>query len=164
MLGIPGLDQLGLVHTLFGVAALILGFVVLLCRKGTRLHRRIGQGYFLNMLLLNATALMIYDLYGRFGPFHVAALVSLATVVGAFVPVYFRRPRATWMRHHAALMCWSYVGLLAAFVSEVATHAPGIRFGYGVAAATIGVVAGGAVLIRTRVPRILREVAERRTV
>lgn len=164
MLGIPGLDGLGLVHSLFGIAALLLGLLVLLCRKGTRVHRRIGQGYVLAMVLLNATALMIYDLYGRFGPFHIAALVSLATVVGGFIPAYFRRPGAAWMRHHATAMCWSYIGLLAAFVSELATRVPGVRFGWGVVAATIGVVAVGAVLVRTRLPRILRAVAEVRTV
>jgi uncharacterized membrane protein len=164
MLGIPGLDGLGLVHSLFGIAALLLGLLVLLCRKGTRYHRRIGQGYVLAMVLLNATALMIYDLYGRFGPFHVAALVSRATVVGGFIPAYLQRPRATWMRHHAAAMCWSYIGLLAAFVSEIATRVPGVRFGWGVVAATIGVVAVGAVLVRTRLPRILRAVAEVRSV
>jgi hypothetical protein len=110
------------------------------------------------MVLLNGTGLMIYDLYGRFGPFHVAALVSLATVVGGFIPAYLRQPRATWMHHHAAAMCWSYVGLVAAFVSEIATRVPGVRFGWAVVAATLGVVAVGAALIRMRVPRILREV------
>jgi hypothetical protein len=68
------------------------------------------------------------------------------------------------MRHHAVAMCWSYIGLFAAFVSEIATRVPGVRFGWGVVAATIGVVAVGAVLVRTRLPRILRAVAEVRTV
>ena len=44
-------------HALLGVAALILGLAVLLRQKGTRVHRRLGQGYVLTMFLLNATAL-----------------------------------------------------------------------------------------------------------
>ena len=40
--------------------------------------------YVLSMLLLNITALMIYDLYGRFGPFHVASVISLATIGAGF--------------------------------------------------------------------------------
>ena len=155
MFGIRGLDPFGLVHALLGVAALILGLAVLLRRKGTRVHRQIGQGYVLSMLLLNATALMIYDIHGRFGPFHVASALSLATVGAGFVPVYLRRPRRAWMLRHATFMCWSYVGLLAAFVSEVAVRVPGVGFGSAVIAATRVVVAGGAVLIHTRVPRIL---------
>ena len=101
MFGIRGLDPFGLVHALLGVAALILGLAVLLRRKGTRGHRRLGQAYVLTMALLNVTALMIYDLYGRFGPFHVASLISLATVGGGFVPVYLRRHEGhgyTYMR------------------------------------------------------------------
>ena len=93
MLGIPGLDGLGFVHTLFGLAALATGCAVVIRRKATRIHRRIGRAYVAAMLLLNLTALLIYDLYGRFGPFHVAALISLATVLAGIVPVLRRRPR-----------------------------------------------------------------------
>ena len=50
----------------------MLGGIVVLRRKGTRSHRRIGLAYAAALLLVNATALAIYDLYGRFGPFHVA--------------------------------------------------------------------------------------------
>jgi uncharacterized membrane protein len=155
MFGIRGLDPFGLVHASLGVAALILGLALLLLRKGTRVHRRIGQGYVLSMLLLNTTALMIYDLSGRFGPFHVASVISLATLGAGFVPVYLRRPRAAWLQLHATFMCWSYVGLLAAFVSDVAVRVPGIGFSFAVLAATVVVVAGGAVLIHTRVPRMI---------
>src|SRR5688572_29259986 len=125
MFGIRGLDPFGLVHALLGVAALILGLALLLRRKGTRVHRRIGQAYVLSMLLLNLTALMIYDLHGRFGPFHVASVISLATIGAGFAPVYLRRPQAAWLQLHAIFMCWSYVGLLAAFVAEVAVRVPG---------------------------------------
>jgi uncharacterized membrane protein len=164
MFGIRGLDSFGLVHALLGVSALIFGLAVLLRRKGTRVHRRIGQAYVLSMLLLNTTGLMIYDLYGRFGPFHVASIISLATVGAGFVPVYLRRPRAAWMPLHATFMCWSYVGLLAAFVSEVAVRVPGVGFGSAVIAATVVVVAGGAILIHTRVPRFVMAVAKTRAV
>jgi uncharacterized membrane protein len=160
MFGIRGLDPFGLVHALFGVSALIFGLGVLLRRKGTRVHRRIGQGYVVSMLFLNATALMIYDLYGRFGPFHIASVISLATVGAGFVPVSLRRPRTGWMQLHATFMCWSYVGLLAAFVSEVAVRVPGVGFGPAVIVTTVLIVAGGAVLIHTRVPRILVGIVE----
>lgn len=162
MFGIPGLDAFGLVHALIGVAALLLGLAVVLRRKGTRAHRRIGQAYIISMVLLNATALMIYDLYGRFGPFHVAAAISLATVGAGFVPVYLRRPQTTWMSLHAIFMGWSYVGLVAAFISEIATHTPGVRFGTGVTVATFLAVAGGAIVIHTRVPKIVAALATSR--
>lgn len=158
MFGIRGLDGFGLVHAGFGVAALALGLGIVLLRKGTQTHRRIGQFYLVSMLLLNATALCIYDLYGRFGPFHVASLISLATLLAGFVPVFLRRPRTRWMELHATFMCWSYVGLLAAFLAEIAVRVPGMRFGPAVIAATVVVVALGALAIHTRVPKIVAEV------
>ena len=154
MFGIRGLDALGLVHALLGVLALLFGLAVVVRRKGTPTHRRVGQAYFVSMLLLNATAFMIYDLYGRFGPFHIAAVVSMATTIAGFLPVYFRRPRKTWMGVHGIFMGWSYVGLLAAFLAEIATRIPGVRFGTGVMVVTAIVMAGGAILIHTRVPKI----------
>ncbi len=155
MLGIPGLDPFGLVHSLIGVAALVFGLIVVLRPKGTNVHRRIGYAYVLSMVSLNVTALMIYDLFGRFGPFHVASVISLATVTAGFVPVYLHRPRAGWMELHAIFMCWSYVGLVAAFASEIATRVPGLNFGSAVIAASAAVIVAGAILIHTRVPRIL---------
>lgn len=160
MFGIRGLDAFGLVHALLGIAALLFGLVVVLRRKGTRAHRRTGQAYVLSMLFLNVTGLMIYDLYGRFGPFHVAAAISLATVVAGFVPVYLRRPRMSWMAVHAIFMGWSYVGLLAAFISEIAVRVPGVRFGTAVIVTTALVMAGGALLIHTRVPKIVSRLAK----
>ena len=42
------------------------------------------------MVLLNATALAIYRLTGSVGPFHVAALLSAATVAGGLGPAVRR--------------------------------------------------------------------------
>lgn len=160
MFGIRGLDWFGVVHAVFGIAALLLGLAVMRRRKGTHAHRRIGQGYLLSMVLLNVTGLMIFDLYGRFGPFHVAAAISLATICAGFLPVYLRRPRVAWMAVHGTFMGWSYVGLLAAFISEIATRVPGVRFGPAVMVTTAVVVAGGAILIHTRVPKIAATLAK----
>jgi uncharacterized membrane protein len=75
------MPPLGWTHTAAALAALIAGAAVLLTRKGTRRHRQLGWAYAVSMLLLNVTALLIYRLFGRFGPFHVGALFSLVTVI-----------------------------------------------------------------------------------
>ena len=120
------LIQSGTVHLFLGLLAVTLGLAVVVMRKGTAAHRRAGLFYAVVMVLLNATALMIYDLFGRFGPFHVLALVSLATVSAGVVPVWLRRPRA-WLELHARFMSWSYAGLIAAFFSEIGTRVPRCR-------------------------------------
>jgi hypothetical protein len=114
------------------------------------------------MVLLNVTALMIYDLTGRFGPFHVAAIISLATVAAGYLPAFRRRPRGAWVPLHATLMAWSYVGLVAAFASEILTRLPGFGFWPAVFAATAAVLIGGAILIHTRLPGALRPYARSR--
>lgn len=141
------MNPLGLFHTTCALLALASGAAVLMRRKGTRSHRRLGWLYVASMLALNGTALMIYRLFGGFGPFHVAAVASLLTVVAGIVPAYRRKP-ANWVEHHYAYMTWSYVGLWAAAVAEVGTRVPGFRFWWAVMAGTVAVLGIGAVMIR----------------
>ena len=158
MFGIPGLDAFGAVHAGFGLVALVLGLGVILLEKGTAAHRRAGLLYAAAMLLLNATALAIYDLFGGFGVFHVLALVSLATLAAGIVPVWLRRPRE-WMELHARCMSWSYAGLVAAFFAEIGARVPGVEFATGVIVPTAAVMLAAAMLIHRRVPRIVARVA-----
>jgi uncharacterized membrane protein len=161
------MPSLGWIHTLAALGALLTGAAVLLTRKGTRRHRQLGWSYVVSMLLLNVTALLIYRLFGRFGPFHVGAVFSFVTVVaGTAAALGARRTRgrrdpvarARALERHYQWMTWSYVGLVAAAVSEIATRVPALRprpeqglaFGVTVAVATIVVVAVGARLIRRR--------------
>ena len=141
-------------HLAAAVVALATGFIVAVIAKGSGVHRVLGQLYFFSMMAVNATALMIYDLFGGFGPFHFAALVSGVTVVLGFIAVRRRKPN--WMAAHAYWMTWSYVGLVAAAVSEVSTRYLDFDFGLTVGAATLLVVAAGSMLINRNVPRILR--------
>ncbi len=147
----------GLIHIGFALAALGSGLVVVLRPKGTAPHRHVGRIYAASMIGLNGTALMIYRLFGGFGPFHVFALISLVTVAGGLVPVIRRRPRGRWVEHHAYWMTWSYVGLLAAAVSEITTRVPSSPFWWMVFGSTLLVVAIGQRLISSHVPRIVGE-------
>ena len=119
------MDVLGITHTVFAVLSLLLGPAVFFRRKGDRTHRRIGYAYVGSMLALNATAFMIYDLFGRWGPFHYAAVASSATLAMGLLPAMLRRPRGRWIGLHYAGMCWSYAGLGAAAVAETFTRLPG---------------------------------------
>lgn len=115
-------------HIGTAVSALVFGLWVLLARKGTRIHKQLGYAYFFNMLGLNISALFIYQLTGHFGPFHGAALASLFTLIAGFVPAYLHLPPGHWLELHYEFMNWSYVGLIAAGVSEAATRLPSAPF------------------------------------
>jgi hypothetical protein len=102
------------------------------------------------MVLLNVTALAIYRLTGAFGPFHVAAILSLASVTAGIIPAVRRKPAATWVERHYWWMTYSYLGLLAAAVAEVVTRVPGIDFWWTVVIASAAVFVVGAPIIRRR--------------
>jgi uncharacterized membrane protein len=167
------MSPLGAFHLASAFAAILAGAAVLLTGpKGGRTHRRLGRVYLVSMLALNGSALMIYRLFRGFGPFHVAALISLISVVaGVALAVLARRARARGdhamradlVAGHYRAIAWSYIGLLAALVSETATRLdiarpddmPGRAFGIAVAVATLSVVSVGAYLIRSRGERVL---------
>jgi uncharacterized protein (DUF2141 family)/uncharacterized membrane protein len=158
MFGIRGLDSFGAIHAGFGLASLLLGLAVVVMQKGTPWHRRVGLLYAAAMLLLNGTALAIYDLFGGFGPFHVLALVSLATLAAGVVPVWLRRPRE-WLDIHARCMSWSYAGLVAAFFAEIGARLPSVGLVTGVLVPTMAVMLAAAVFIHVRVPRVVARLA-----
>lgn len=116
-------NPIGWLHLIASVLALVFGTWVLITQKGTRAHRGVGYLYAGSMVLLIATALLIYRLFGRFGVFHVAAVASGVTLAGGMIPAVLRRPKG-WLNLHFSFMYWSVFGLYAAFVAEVATRLP----------------------------------------
>lgn len=133
-------DSIGLIHLITALVAILSGTFVLVLNKGTRLHKQIGYIYAVNMLLLNATAFGIYRLFGGFGIFHFAALVSLFTLLGGMIPVITKRPKHKWVELHYIYMYWSVIGLYAAFVSETLTRIPKTPFFGMVGIATFAVM------------------------
>jgi uncharacterized membrane protein len=148
-------NPLGAFHFLSAIVALLAGAIVLLRRKGTRFHRRAGWTYAIAMLLVNVSAMMIYRLTGSFGPFHIAALVSLATLVAGIVTARLRRREPRMVEAHYFLMGFSYVGLLAAAAAETITRVEGLSFWGGVIGATIAVNGVGALVVFGRAPATL---------
>ena len=134
--------------------------------KGNRKHRRAGWIYAGSMLVLNVTALSLYRLTGTFGPFHVAALISLATVAAGIISARRRRHGSRgWLERHYFFMTYSYLGLAAAAVAETATRWPAIQsvaggptaaFWTAVAVASVVVFVVGSVMIRRRADTIMR--------
>lgn len=149
------MSPLGWFHTLCAVVALVSGAFVVGMRKGTANHVQIGYIYVGSMVALNVTALMIYRLFGGFGPFHIAAIFSLIGLIVAILPAILRRPRKTWLTQHYYGMSWSYVGLIAAAASEFITRVPATVFWWGVLGATAGVVVIGGTIIKLRAQRTI---------
>jgi uncharacterized membrane protein len=145
---------LGAAHVAAALAALLFGALVLAMRKGTPLHRAIGMGYATAMLGVNATALLIYRINGHFGPFHVLALLSLATLA-AGVAMVVLRPR-NWLVRHYMTMNFSYLGLLSAATTQMLVNVPAFHGAVrGTATGVISAVAftAAGVIILPRLQR-----------
>lgn len=104
---------------------------------------------------MNVTALSVYEESAVVGPFHILALVSVVTLICGFVPAFLRRPAPSWLQLHAYFMSWSYVGLVAAGVAQIATMSTSLPTWFAVGLPSILIVLIGGALIHTRVPKIL---------
>lgn len=142
-------------HMATAIIAMVAGLFVLLQTKGTRRHRRIGYLYVVSLVTLNVSSFFIFKLTGRFSPFHVAAFLSLATVIAGFLPVYWRRPAQGWLVLHLQFMAWSYIGLLAAAASELAVRIPESPFWWAVIASSAVIFMAGAVILAHNRPKLL---------
>ncbi len=131
-------DWIGSTHLAASIISLICGTFILLMRKGTQIHRKIGYVYAAAMTGVVATAFMIYRLFGGWGVFHWAAVVSGVTLVGGMIPAILRKPD-NWVPLHFSFMYWSVMGLYAAFVAEVLVRVPQTPF-FGMVGFGTGIV------------------------
>src|SRR4051794_16529617 len=98
----------GVAHAGGAVLAIGSGAWVLLTRKGTAAHVRVGWVYVVLMVWVNGSAITIRHLTGRYNFFHILAVVSLAMVLGGVAQVVYRRRIRRWLWRHYQYMCWSY--------------------------------------------------------
>lgn len=139
-------SEIGLIHLIVSILALIFGTLVLILEKGTKRHKQIGYAYFVSMLGVIVTAFLIYRLFGRFGIFHITALISLATLLAGMIPAILRKPVNSWFRWHYGFMFWSVIGLYAAFMAESLVRIPQTPFFGMVGIATFLVIGIGGVI------------------
>ena len=117
----------GLIHLIVSIIALITGLYILLKTKGTKRHKQIGYIYVFSMILLNVTAFMIYRVYGKFGIFHYFAIISSLTLFAGLYPVLSKKSK-DYLLQHFNYMYWSVIGLYCAFMAELFTRLPIIKY------------------------------------
>lgn len=107
-------NQIGLTHFIASVLALVFGSAVLVMTKGSKIHIRTGYLYGVGMVVLLVTALMLYNLFGKWGIFHYFAVVSSCTLLLGMIPVFLRNQIKNWAYLHFSFMYWSVIGLYGA--------------------------------------------------
>ena len=124
--------------------AMVVGAFVLFTTKGTRQHKLIGYIYVFSMILVCGSALAIYQLTGRFGIFHVSAVVGFLTLAGGMMPMLIKSIDRKYKAVHFWFMYYSVLGLYAAFASEISVRIPDRPF-YSM----VGIATGTIFLIGT---------------
>jgi len=112
------LVPLGWVHLVASLAALAVGTLVLLRRKGTPVHKRRGRIYALALLVTNVTALGIYRRGVFFFP-HWLAITALIVMTGGLLAAHFKVPRRAWLHVHLTCLLTSLYILVGGGVNEV---------------------------------------------
>ena len=110
----------GLIHTLAAVCALLTGIVIFSRPKATFFHRSLGYVYSISMVVMLVTAFFIYHLTKSFNFLHIFAILSCPPLALGFEAAFTRR--SGWLARHYHWMCYSYMGLCAAFVAETTTR------------------------------------------
>lgn len=108
-------DQTALVHLAFMAPAPLLGGYLLMARKGTFLHRRLGKVYLAVMLVGALVSLFMPakvgpQLIAHFGWIHALSVWTLISAVAAVIAVK-RGDIAT----HKRFMLGLYIGMMVAF-------------------------------------------------
>lgn len=98
------------IHATAALAAMVLGAVVLVLRKGTPLHKALGRTYAALMLVVATSALFINEirLIGPFSPIHIFVLV----VYGGLGVAIWRIRKGDVDGHRAAMVTLYFAALL----------------------------------------------------
>lgn len=120
-------DNFGLVHLVAGIISLITGGLVIVLKKGTIVHKRVGYVYVVSMAILLVSSFGIYRLFGKFGLFHFLSLISTFSLLAGMLPMFKKVRTPKDYETHFKRMYWSVVGLFAAFAAESFVRIP--KFG-----------------------------------
>ncbi|NVK57873.1 MAG: DUF2306 domain-containing protein [Alteromonadaceae bacterium] len=118
-------STVGGVHVFASFTGLAAGAWVIIGKKGTKLHKYTGYAFVTSLLLVNVSAMFIYDFnQGSPSVFHLLVPVSLFFLAFGMYPMLFgKKPRA--LNRHIIGMSAAVYGLYAAgateyFVREIA--------------------------------------------
>lgn len=140
-------SSLGWFHLFTALMAMVAGAYILFTTKGTKRHRQVGYIYVVSMILVCGSAMMIYNLSGRFGIFHILAIVGFATLLAGMIPLLLKNINKGYKVFHLWFMYYSVIGLYAAFASELSVRIPEKPFFTMVGIATGAIFLFGSIFI-----------------
>ena len=116
---IAQLTFVGATHMVLAMLCIMVGAIQLMRPKHGAAHRARGYAFVYGMVVVDGLAMLLYRFTGSFDAFHVGAIVNLAAIVAAMVPMLMTPRPANWKQWHYRSMSWGFVGLMAAAVTEL---------------------------------------------
>ena len=109
----------GAFHVIMAITGLLTGAYLLLTAKGTKLHKSIGYVFTSALLIVNVSALFIYDFNnGRPSVFHYLIIISLFCLLYGLYPMFKRPVIPNRIKRHFMGMAGAAIGLWAAGATE----------------------------------------------
>jgi len=149
------LTFIGTIHMVLAMLCIVVGAVQLARPKHGAVHRARGYAFVYAMVVVDGTAMLLYRFTRSFNAFHVGAIVNLAAIVAAMIPMLMSPRPAAWKQLHYNFMSWGFVGLMAAAITETIVRSVALTHGQAWAvsgAATVTVTLIGGYLIRRYQP------------
>ena len=116
----------GAFHVVMAITGLFTGAYLLLAAKGTKLHKGIGYLFSAALLIVNVSALFIYDFNdGKVSVFHYLIVISMFCLIYGLYPMFKKPFIPGRIKQHLKGMTGAALGLWAAgateyFVREIA--------------------------------------------
>ena len=116
--GFVGLTVAGWIHTILSSIGIVVGAEQVLRTRRDFLHKCLGYVYVVCMVVADVAILTVYRFNHHFNVFHVGAIANLLCIGMALQPMLAKPRPVQWKLKHYMWICWSYVGLLAAALTE----------------------------------------------
>jgi uncharacterized membrane protein len=141
----------GAIHTAAASVGIVTGATQVIRTTRGAFHRRLGYVYIGAMTIADLTVLGVYRFTGSFNFFHGLALFNLFSMAMALRPMLMKPRPFQWKINHYMWICWSYVGLLAAGVTEFLLRVPKVNWVTSTLVGSFGVmIVGGMIVMRLR--------------
>lgn len=109
----------GVIHLASAVIGLATGTYLLIAKKGSKTHKLIGRIFGYSVIIVNVSALFIYDFNGgKIGPFHFLIPVSLFFLLYGWIPMIKKKKSKNFINKHIIGMIGASLGLWAAGATE----------------------------------------------
>jgi uncharacterized membrane protein len=109
----------GAFHVVMAISGLLTGAYLLLASKGTKLHKAIGYIFSGSLLVVNISALFIYDFNnGKPSVFHILIIISMFCLIAGLYPMFKKPVVEGRIKKHIKGMTGASLGLWAAGATE----------------------------------------------